>query len=456
MRAFFTSVFLVIVMTIELVRYGWERLWIFFKPAPERRSALLHARGQAFARFCANTGPTFTKIGQILSSRPDILEPEIIAELEMLQDRVPEVSFASIRKIIEGDLGRRLADVFDRFEEQPIAAASVAQVHRAWLADGTALAIKVQRPGMAKKFESDISILGFFAWLVSLIPGAHNLKPREQVEEFGKALHSQLDFKGERDNNRLFAETFKDIPWVRLPDVYEEFSGPRVITMEFVVGKKVPDYIRTRGTPDNELAQRLYTLYLLMCIERHVMHADLHPGNLLIDGDRRIVVLDTGLVYKIPRHYAQKYLQLLLAFGTYDGHLLSKVYLADRPDIGPEQRLYIAEQTHKLTQSVMESDVTKMDLSAVWQDIMALLRDQGVTFDRELTLIAVTDSTFSGMARQLDPGFDFFDFMVKKTANLIFEKKILPMDDPYLKEALRIQGLGGGRKYWAEKKKGAA
>ncbi len=450
MRPFFTAIFLTAVLAIEIVRYGWAWFWVLFLPKEKRQSERLRAKGQAIARFCSNTGPTFTKIGQILSSRPDILEPEIIEELEMLQDSVPPVEFSAIQRTIEQDLGKKLDAAFDRFEQQPIAAASVAQVHRAWLADGTALAVKVQRPGMARKFENDIHVLNFFAWITSFVPGVRNLKLGEQVEEFGRALHSQLDFKGERDNNRLFADLFQDIPWVRLPGIYEDLSGPRIIVMEFVEGRKVPEYVRWRAKPDNELAQRLYKLYLMMSVERQVLHSDLHPGNLLIDNDRRIVMLDTGLVYRIPRHYAEKYLQLLLSFGTYDGRLLSKAYLEGTPDIEPARRRIIEENTHRLTQMVLQTDITSMDLAGVWKDLMALLRDQGVTFDRELTLIAVTDATFSGMARQLDPGFDFFDFMVKETANLIFTKKILPHDDPYLKEALRIQMLGGAKKYWAD------
>ncbi|MCW5829485.1 MAG: AarF/ABC1/UbiB kinase family protein [Deltaproteobacteria bacterium] len=456
MRAVFTAIFLCMVLGIELVRYGWANLWITLGPRTKRRAGRLHAKGAAIARFCSNTGPTFTKIGQILSSRPDILEPEIIEELAMLQDRVPPVPFALIQKIIEGDLGGPLEKFFLQFEEKPIAAASVAQVHRAWLHDGRALAVKVQRPGMARKFESDISVLNFFAAFTSLVPGVKNLRLPEQVDEFGRALHSQLDFRGERDNNRLFAALFRDVPWVRLPAVHEELSGPRVITMEFVEGKKVPDYIRSRNAPDTELAERLYTLYLLMCIERHTLHADLHPGNLLIDNDRRIVMLDTGLVYAVPRHYAQKYMQLLLAFGTFDGHLLTRAYLADRTDIDEDRRRIIGDKTHEMTQKVLQGDVREIDLADVWQDLLALLREQAVTFDRELTLIAVTDSTFSGMARQLDPEFDFFQFMIRETARLIFEKKVLPADDPYLKEALRIQMLGGAKKVYEQKQASAA
>ncbi len=451
MRAVFTAIFLMSVLAIECVRYGWAWFWTLFMPAGRRRTERLRAQGQAIARFCTNTGPTFTKIGQILSSRPDILDPVVIQELEMLQDQVPPVPFGRIRHTIEEDLGKPLTEIFARFEETPLAAASVAQVHRAWLGDGTALAVKVQRPGMKDKFENDILVLNFFAKLTSFIPGVKNLRLPEQVEEFGTALHSQLDFRGERDNNRFFAATFRDIPWVRLPLVYEELSGPRVITMEFVEGRKVPDYIKWRKSPDTELAMRLYSLYLLMCVERQTLHSDLHPGNLLIDNDRRIVILDTGLVYRVPRHYAQRYLRLILSFGTYDGHLLTRAYLEGTGDIEPARLKIISDKTHELTQRVLQMDVTKLDLSGVWQDIMALLRDQGVTFDRELTLIAVTDATFSGMARQLDPQFDFFTYMVKETARLIFEKKVLPADDPFLKEALSIQMQGGAKKVWEER-----
>lgn len=401
-----------------------------------RRGRLLRGMGKALADFLHDGGPTFTKLGQVLSTRPDLLPEEVIEELSYLQDRVAPMSFASVKRIVEADLGDSLEKVFKEFNPEPIAAGSVAQVHKAVLPNGMVAAVKVLREGLEKRFESDLRALGVLTRAAYVLPGVAGVKPLDLIDEFGKALRGQMDFETERVNNRRLAESYKHLDWVRLPEIYDDHCGDHVITMEFVTGKKPDEYMRARKEPDPELARHLYELYIDMAFNTQLLHVDLHAGNLLIDESGKIVLLDTGLVHKLPSYYARRYIRAYLCVSAVDGWLQVDNYFSGRTHlIDPKQRTALAKDLHEVYQSFdrnRETDFTKM-----WIEVLNSLRRNKVALDREFVMMMVADMTMAGMARSFDPSFDVVEFLRQELPNLIFHKQKLALNDPYLIAAMR-------------------
>ena len=220
----------------------------------------------------------------------------MIDALKYLQDDVAPMPFSTIKGIIEKDFDKPLHEIFAQFDEQALAAGSVAQVHKAKLRDGTIAAVKVLRDNLEDSFEQDLRVLAVLSRLGSVVPGVTSLGAVDLLDEFGCALHKQLDFRAEVDNNRALAETYSHLEWVRLADVYDEYCTDNVITMEFVEGKKCDEHMAARNNePDRLVAERLYELYIDMAFNKQLLHVDMHEGNLLIDDQDRLVLLDHGV-----------------------------------------------------------------------------------------------------------------------------------------------------------------
>src|SRR5262249_25198289 len=257
-------------------RYALGRLALLF--ARDRRSAVAHLLGRMLRGLFAALGACFVKLGQVLSTRPDLLDPEMIDELRQLQDRMPAFAFARVREIVEAELGGRLEDHFAALEETPVAAASVAQVHRGRLKDGTEVAVKVLRPGVHEKVERDAAILVAVARMVAVHPTWRLAGPVRHLQHFGAGILAQTNLRPELANYDLFQRNFAGAAGVRFPHVYPALSGERVMTMEFMHGVKVDAL--PKGD-HRELAGRLQRVVLKMCFEDGLFHADLHPGNVL-------------------------------------------------------------------------------------------------------------------------------------------------------------------------------
>lgn len=402
-----------------------------------RKKTLLKDLGQVLAGFLHKGGPTFIKLGQVLSTRPDLLTADLIEQLSYLQDDVAPMPFSTVKRTVEGDLGKPLEEIYAAFEQKPIAAGSVAQVHEARLGDGTRVAVKVKRPNLEEHFDDDLRVFAVLVRLAHLLPGVINVQPLGLIDEFGTAVRSQMDFVLERRNNRLLAKNFEHLEWVRLPELHEDLSGDHVITMEFIDGDKVSEHIRNReGKPDRELAERLYSLYIDMAFNTQLLHADLHGGNLLIDEQRRLVVLDTGLVHRLPSYYARRYIRAYLCVAATDGWLQVDNYFSGRTHlIDPDQRRAFAEDLHECYQGWdkrRDSDFTLM-----WIEVLNVLRKNRITLDREFMMMMVADMTMAGMAKQLDPSMDVVEKLRQELPDLIFHKKKLALNDPYLLAAMR-------------------
>ena len=408
-----------------------------FVSKAKRKATLLKDLGRVLATFLHKGGPTFIKLGQVLSTRPDLLSEDLIAQLSYLQDEVPPMPFSVVRQTIEDDFGKPLEEIYRDFNEESIAAGSVAQVHEARLSDGTRVAVKVKRPNLEEQFESDLRVFAVLVRLAHLVPGVKNVRPLALIDEFGGAIRSQMDFGLERRNNLLLAKNFERLDWVRLPALYEELSGDNVITMEFIDGHKVSEHMRLRGGErDRELAERLYSLYMDMAFNSQLLHADLHGGNLLIDQDRCLVLLDTGLVHSLPSYYARRYIRAYLCVSAADGWLQTDNYFSGRTHlIDPAKRRAFAEDLHACYQGWDER--RDSDFTIMWIQVLDVLRKHDVTLDREFMMMMVADMTMAGMAKQFDPSFDVVEKLRQELPNLIFHEKKLALNDPYLLAAMR-------------------
>lgn len=242
-------------------------------------------------------GPTFVKLGQVLSVRPDILPEDVLAELETLQDKVPPMSLSEVRTAIESELGRPLEDVFELLDPVPLGAASIAQVHRAKLIGGHEVAVKVQRPGIGPIIESDLSILYTLASYTEgrwALPGVYT--PTAIVREFDLAIHKELDFLQELRAAERMARAFESHPEVHIPRVFPQWSTKRLLVMELIRGRSLHDAIEA-ARPDerNRLAHQLMDITYRQVFEHGFFHGDPHPGNILVDEQGRLALIDFGV-----------------------------------------------------------------------------------------------------------------------------------------------------------------
>jgi ubiquinone biosynthesis protein len=387
--------------------YGLGRAWIWITTRDRARRASRVARwqGRLLRRSMTLLGATFIKMGQVMSSRPDLFAPEIIDELRHLQDKLPRFGFWRARRIIEQDLGRPIAELFKDFEPVPIAAASVAQVHRAHLADGTEVAVKVLRPSVRSHVERDAVILLAGARLLALHPRARLSDPVGHLRHFVDAIIDQTDLGIEAGNYERFAGNFASVPEVRFPRVHRELSSMRVLTMEFMRGDKLD---RVAGQHHAALARTVRQMMLKMLFADGFVHADLHPGNFLVHDGREVIVFDAGMAKQLDPGVLMQFIDFskCLTMGTPDDFVSHckrfHQYLGDvdwdglRKDVGG------------LSQRFRQQDVGQLEYSELLAEVFAVARRYRVRPVTDMTLIMVALVTAQGIGKVLDPDVNMF------------------------------------------------
>ena len=269
-----------------------------------------------FAQDLEALGPTFVKIGQALSTRPDMVPPPYLAALEHMQDEVDPVPFDAIREMVESQLGVRINQAFGSFDEAPLGSASLAQVHRATLRDGRPVAVKVQRPGIAESVREDLDALQRLASHADRMTDlGRRVRFADWVHEFGKALMAELDYRAEAENLERFGQHFDEYPELYVPAPVWDYSAQRVLTMDLVTGTKVTELSGLRRTEQklDTLASALMRGYLDQMFVHGEIHADPHPGNLLVTDDCRLALFDLGMVAHVPPKQRERMLKLLFA-----------------------------------------------------------------------------------------------------------------------------------------------
>jgi ubiquinone biosynthesis protein len=271
-------------------------------------------------------GPTFVKFGQIMSTRTEMLPPELINELKKLQDHVKPLPFSEVKAVILQTCPN-IDDWFCDIDETPLASASIGQVHCAVLKDGTKVALKVQRPGIPDVIETDLAILRSMAERIdAVLPEVRIYNPIGMVEDFAQQIRKELDFIRDARNAERMSRNFKDVPGIRFPKIYWEHSSSRLLVMEFIEGVRIdnPEAIKGLGVNPHEVGVRGFHAYLKMIFEDGFFHGDPHPGNLFVTKEGDVVFLDFGIVGVLRPEKRQIFINLLFALVTDDIELMLK------------------------------------------------------------------------------------------------------------------------------------
>ncbi len=356
-------------------------------------------------------GPTFAKIGQILSTRPDLLPPEFIEELATLQDNVPPLTEEQVVKVMEQELGVPWEDVFETIDPQPLAAGTIAQVHRATLADHTKAVIKVQRPDAKEDIEQDLALLGVFAEKVSDRPGLKQVVDMQAVfEHLSESLHRELDFRSEADNIARMGEVIADFSRLRVPVVHADYSTSRLLVMQDIGGG--PASSAPEGPARTEAARQLLESFYKQILVDGFFHADPHPGNLMWQPDEEaLYFLDLGMVGEVGADLREHMMLLLMAFWQNDVGFLTDVTLMltgaiNRTDLDVEA---FQEELGALMAKNRGASLKDIQLGPVLQEMTEIALRYDVALPASLTLTAKALAQMQLAAATMDPQIDPFD-----------------------------------------------
>lgn len=393
-----------------------RRSWIVVG-RPAVRSAEHHQRrAERLATQVAELGPAFIKIAQLLSARADILPEPYLSAIGTLQDNVPAVPADAVRRVIEGELGAPVTELFDDFRDEPVAAASLGQVHRARV-EGRDVVVKVLRPGVEDVVALDLDIsFRFLFWLNILFPNHHVRALTNVVREFSVRVRAEMDFRLEAANIERFQSVFDTDRRVRAPDVIEGFTTRRVLVMEFCDGTKIDrlqDHFASGRLSFRQVMNTLTSVYMRMMMVDGFMHADPHPGNLLVQDDGTLVVLDWGSVLEVPRWTRESILGVALALGREDiDGVINEMYRLGM--ISSEvSRGDIREAATEILRIVERAKTTNHQM--IVEDVIAELLDTFYTWPlvlpQELVYFFRTSALIEGLAFRYDVRFDGLSFI---------------------------------------------
>lgn len=366
------------------------------------------ARLSAAARFrgmLVELGPTFVKFGQVLSSRPDLLPASWIEELRTLQDAVPPFPLDEVRGQIEASLGRSLEELFAEIDPRPLASASIAQVHKARLKDGRIVAVKVQRPGIEERVRADLDLLFYLARILEAVVEETGVyTPVGIIEEFERSIGEELDFFNEARNIRRFVEANRNRPAFKIPEVFEELSGRRVLTLEFITGVKITEACPPHDGPT--LARKMVDGAFRQLFEDGFFHGDPHPGNVLVLPDGRIGFLDFGLCGELTPQMRENIVLLVLAVALRDAE--SAARLIYRVGI-PDQRTNLGafrQDIQEILNRYLGQRIKDVEARSVARDILDLAVRYKIKVPKEYAVLSKAAMTAEGVIRKLDPELD--------------------------------------------------
>jgi ubiquinone biosynthesis protein len=390
----------------------WTRLWFGLIFLWLRRSGKARRRawlGQVVVDLFRELGATFIKVGQIMSTRPDLIPEYISHALAELQDHVGPFSFDDVIRTVEGDLKRPMATLYTEFAPVPLASASVSQVHKARLPDGRIVAVKVQRPNVVELCTFDLAVMRIGARVLNVIPSISTLAPVDTVEEFGRAVFAQLDFRIEARNNRRFRENFRNEPQVVFPEVIEALSTERILTMSFIEGTKILSTPSTRSDPKRVARLGLATL-MKMIFEDGFVHADLHPGNIFITPDDKLALLDLGLVGELDEKHRKGFARFFAAWAQRDGDAMAHIMYGMSESAGTPRD---PEAFERYRAAIIEfvgrywgHRLGEVQVGKVLIDMLGILRRHRVRVNPSFTIVNIAIAVTEGIGKQLDPELD--------------------------------------------------
>jgi ubiquinone biosynthesis protein len=370
------------------------------------------ARGRHLREMLDELGPTFVKFGQLLSTRPDIVPPDIIAELRALQDDVRPFSYSEVERVVREELDLPIEKLFTAFEEKPMAAASIGQVHRAVLPNGKRVAVKVQRPDAPRQIEADLSLLYQAAKIAKeRVRALDFIDARELVDEFARSIRHELDYRLEARNAQTFHRHFAGHPHVRIPHVYWSYSRQRVLTLELLEGEQVADLQLEAFTLDErrELAYLITEAWMTMIFKHGFFHADPHPANILVIGGEQIGLVDFGQAGKLSDDDMSKLTALFIDAAEENVDTLAKRLgdLGVRYERSREADLN--REIRELYYKYYGARLSEIDPLQVIREAFALIYSQNLRLPTRFVLLDKAIATVGAVGVELYPDFNVFE-----------------------------------------------
>ncbi|WP_318508976.1 AarF/ABC1/UbiB kinase family protein [Bacillus sp. T3] len=381
--------------------------------------------GERIKLFLQDLGPTFVKIGQVASTRYDLIPAEIIEELEKLQDNAPQFAYETVVETIEQELGHPIHTIFEEFSEIPLAAASIGQVHYGVLKTGEKVAVKIQRPNITQMIETDLEILHDIALLAEQrLDWAAHYGVRDIVDEFSRSLREEIDYTVEGRNSDRIAKQFVEEPKVIIPKVYWEYSTKRVLTMEYVEGTKVneEDKLKQIGIDKKELAKRIIDSLLHQILIDGYFHGDPHPGNILALPNNTIIFLDFGMVGKLTPEMKYHLASLVIALmrKSTDDIIKSITNMGIVPDNINVPSL--RGEIEKLNEKYVDVPLSQTSLGQVVNDLFLVAYRHSIRIPSDLTLLGKTLLTMEGIVVKLDPEISILNVAEPFGKRLLLER----------------------------------
>ncbi len=394
-------------------RWLYNKSWSYQGGISDAKKA---ARRRSLAAWIRETllelGPTFIKIGQLFSTRADLFAVEFVEELSKLQDRVPAFSYEQVEAIIEQDLGKSVAQLYRSFDPIPLAAASLGQVHRAQLYSGEEVVVKIQRPGLRRLFEIDLSILkGITRYFQSHPEWGRGRDWIGIYEECCRILWEEIDYLNEGRNADTFRRNFRGLDWVKVPRVYWRYASPRVLTLEYLPGIKISHYeaLEAAGLDRKRLANMGAEAYLHQLLDNGFFHADPHPGNLAVSAEGELIFYDFGMMGQVKAITREKLLDTFFGIAQKDADrvvesLIALGALAPTDDMGPVRR-----SVQFMLDNFMDKPFEDQSVSSISDDLYEIAYGQPFRFPATFTFVMRAFSTLEGVGKGLDPDFNFME-----------------------------------------------
>lgn len=404
-RKFFS--FIIKYWNSDLVKYSSDRA--LGKDTEIERSSF-DQDPEEFVKDLKTMGPTYIKLGQLLSTRPDLLPESYLEALCQLQDDVETIPYEQIHETFEEEIGSRISKCFKEFDEIPMASASIGQVHKAVLHSGKKVAVKVQRPQIREQFLKDLNTLQEIAtWAVKNSEDARKYNVAELVDELRYTLLQELDYNAEAEHLMLLAENLKHFNHLYVPQPILDYTSSKVLTMELVEGQKV-----TKVSPLKRMEKNLDPLlddlicgYLKQVIEDGFAHADPHPGNIFITNDNRLALMDLGMTAHFTKELQSEILQLMIGLSSYDSNQVSKVILA--MSHYDQETANIDGFNKNISRLIQESEISKADTMQTGRHIIQMNRiaaHHGIQIPAPLNMLAKILLNMDQIVAELSPRYN--------------------------------------------------
>ncbi len=421
-----------------LRRYGLADWLIIRDWIKNGQGVLLSNYSRDVRMALTELGPTFIKLGQVLSLRPDLVGSELAAELQQLQSQVPSDPFSQVRKTVEEELKQTIEEAFAMFDEEPIASASIGQVHRARLMDDTPVVVKVQHANIESKVREDLEVLSGLASLAERIPEIAAWQPRGIVEQLSRSLKRELSFSRELSNLKMFQKSLEKFTDIQIPNPIASFSTARILTMEEVPGISIHDVTLRPDAVEvdtSTIARRVSQLYVDMIFHHGLYHADPHPGNILVQSDGTIGLIDFGMVGRIDDTLRGMIEEMLWAIMHQDSALLtSLIKRAGKVPFGIDEA-YLSNDVADLIATYASQPIESLDLAGILNDATDILHRHRITLPSQMGILIKTLVTLQGTLRQLSPQFSLLEVIEPMFAKL-WRRRLSP-----LRQARRLRRM---------------